>query len=81
MAQTPKPRDYKKEYREFQGTPEQISNRSSRNSARRVMTKEVGATALRGKDVDHKTPLKSGGSTGRKNLRIMSVKENRGRNN
>lgn len=30
-------RDYKKEYREYQGKPEQIKNRAKRNKARREM--------------------------------------------
>lgn len=32
-------RDYKKEYRTYHGTPEQITNRSKRNKARREMEK------------------------------------------
>jgi len=43
-------RDYKKEYADYQGTPEQIARRSSRNKARRVM----GDKATKGMDVGHK---------------------------
>ena len=43
-------RDYKKEYENYQGTPEQIARRSSRNKARRLM----GDKAVKGKDVGHK---------------------------
>ena len=43
-------RDYKKEYANYQGTPEQIARRSSRNQARRVM----GDKAIQGMDVGHK---------------------------
>ena len=42
-------RDYKKEYANYQGTPEQIARRSSRNKARRVM----GDNAVKGMDVGH----------------------------
>ena len=43
-------RDYKKEYANYQGTPEQIARRSSRNKARRIM----GDKAVKGMDVGHK---------------------------
>ena len=43
-------RDYKKEYANYQGTPEQIARRSSRNQARRVM----GNKTIQGMDVGHK---------------------------
>lgn len=74
----PTPRDYKKEYREYQGKPEQIRNRAARNKARAEMAKKVGASAIRGKDVDHKVPLSKGGSTRASNLRVRSVHANRG---
>ena len=43
-------RDYKKEYANYQGKPEQIANRSSRNKARRIM----GDKTKVGMDVGHK---------------------------
>ena len=43
-------RNYKKEYANYQGTPEQIARRSSRNKARRVM----GDKTKIGMDVGHK---------------------------
>ena len=55
------PEQIKKHYAEYQGTPEQIAKRSQRNKARREMEKKHGAAALKGKDVDHKTPIRSGG--------------------
>jgi hypothetical protein len=73
-----KPRDYKAEYANYHGKPEQIKKRAMRVQARRDMTAKVGAAALKGKDVDHKTPLRSGGGNGAANLRISSVKANRG---
>lgn len=65
-------------YREYQGTPEQIKKRAQRNKARRMMEKEKGVKAVAGKDVDHKRPMRSGGTTTRSNLRVMSVAKNRG---
>ena len=43
-------RNYKKEYANYQGKPEQIERRSSRNKARRAM----GDKAVKGMDVGHK---------------------------
>jgi flagellar biosynthesis protein FlhB len=34
-------RDYKSEYKNYQGKPEQIKNRASRNLARRLMKKKM----------------------------------------
>ena len=71
-------RDYKKEYRDYHGKPEQKKRRASRNAARAAMVKKRGAVALRGKDVDHKdrNPLNNRPS----NLRVQSKKANRSRN-
>lgn len=71
-------RDYKKEYAEYHGKPEQIQNRAERVKARRMMEKTGAVTKGDGKDVDHKKPLRSGGTTTKNNLRVRSVKANRG---
>lgn len=71
-------RDYKKEYREYQGTPEQIKNRAKRNAARREMVEDGRARKGDGKDVDHKRALINGGSNRESNLRVVSQKANRG---
>lgn len=47
-------RNYRKEYKEYHGKKDQRDNRSSRNKARRRMTKLLGKKAVNGKDVDHK---------------------------
>lgn len=73
-------RDYKKEYARYQGRPSQIKKRAERNHARLLMIKKVGRKALDGKDVDHKHPLRNGGSNKLNNLRIRSVASNRGDN-
>jgi 5-methylcytosine-specific restriction endonuclease McrA len=42
------------------------------------MIKKVGKKKVAGKDIDHKHPIKKGGGNGMTNLRIRSVKANRG---
>lgn len=71
-------RDYKKEYREYQGTPEQLKNRAKRNAARREMVEDGRARKGDGKDVDHKRALINGGSNSESNLRVVSRSANRG---
>lgn len=71
-------RDYKKEYREYHGKPEQIKRRAGRVKARREMLKIHGKKKLAGKDIDHKDRNPNNNSTS--NLRIQSQKKNRGRN-
>jgi hypothetical protein len=71
-------RDYGKEYREYQGTPEQKKNRAKRNAARREMVREGRAHKGDGKDVDHIKPIRSGGCNCKSNLRVISKSRNRG---
>ena len=73
-------RDYKAEYKNFHGKPEEVKKRAARVKARRIMEKEGAVTKGDGKDVDHKKPLRAGGSTSRSNLRVRSVKSNRSDN-
>lgn len=70
-------RNYKKEYQNYQGNPEQIKNRSERNQARAAMVKAGKAHKGDGKDVDHKKPLAKGGSNSTSNLRVQSKSANR----
>jgi hypothetical protein len=72
-----KARNYKKEYANYQGKPEQIKNRAKRNSARREMSKDGKVRKGDGKDVDHKHPLVKGGGNGKGNLRVQSKSANR----
>ena len=66
-------RDYKKEYANYHGRPEQIANRSARNQARRKMGLQVGDS----REVDHKVPLAKGGSNSTRNLRVVARSTNR----
>ena len=69
-------RNYRKEYDNYQGKPDQIANRSSRNKARRAKTKQLGYKPKG--DVDHKNgnPRDNRAS----NLRVTSKSSNRSRN-
>ena len=77
---TKRKRNYKREYEQFHGKPEQIKKRAQRVQARRNVIKVKGKAAVKGKDVDHVVPLSRGGSNNMSNLRITSVKQNRSRN-
>ena len=71
------PRNYAKEYANYQGKPEQIANRAKRNAARAEMEKKGVVRKGDGKDVDHKTPLVKGGGNGVGNLRAVPKSQNR----
>jgi len=77
MPYVNKKRPYKKEYEQYDGTPEVKKKRSARNKARRTMEKEGLVHKGDGKDVDHKQPLSKGGATDRSNLRVKSASANR----
>jgi len=70
-------RNYKKEYANYQGKPEQIANRSDRNQARAAMVKAGKAHKGDGKDVDHRVPISKGGTNSQSNLRVQTKSENR----
>lgn len=73
-------RDYKKEYENYHGKPAQRKKRSKRVTARRKLEKSGAVSKGDGKDVDHKKPLRNGGSNAKKNLKPRSVKANRSDN-
>lgn len=72
-----KKRDFLHEYQTYQGTAEQRKNRSSRNKARRLVTKSLGTAAVAGKDVDHKDGNPK--NNNRTNLGVKSKSSNRSR--
>lgn len=69
-------RDYKREYKLYQGTEQQKKNRAMRNAARRKMEKAGKAHKGDGKDVDHIVALDKGGSN-KTGLRMVSKAANR----
>lgn len=70
-------RDYKSEYKNYQGKPEQIKNRSMRNAARRKAEKDGLVRKGDGKDVDHRRPIVKGGGNTPGNTRVVSASANR----
>jgi hypothetical protein len=62
----------------YNARPEEVANRVKRNQARAKLEKAGKVTKGDGKDVDHKTPLKRGGSNGDNNLSVKSETANRG---
>ncbi len=73
-------RNYKSEYQNFHGKPEEIKKRAERVKARRMLEKTGAVSKGDGKDVDHKKPLRSGGTTTKSNLRVRSKSANRSDN-
>jgi hypothetical protein len=68
-------RNYKKEYKNYQGTDQQKKNRASRNAARNAL-KKVGAVKKGdGKDVNHRNGNPRDNSV--KNLSITTKRANR----
>lgn len=66
-------RDYKAEYEDHHSSTKAKKERAARNKASR-------AKGEPGKDVDHKKPLRSGGSKALSNTRKRSVASNRSDN-
>ena len=73
VAKEEKARDYRQEYDQYHGTPEQIKRRAQRNAARR----KLGLKRGDGKEADHKNPISNGGSNSKRNLRAVSRSTNR----
>jgi hypothetical protein len=68
-------RDYKGEYANYQGKPEQIKRRAKRNAARSKLEKAGKVSKGDGKDVDHKNGNPNDNSS--KNLRVQPKSKNR----
>lgn len=71
-----KKRDYAAEYRNYQGTPEQLKKQSERHKARRAYVKANGPVPA-GMDIDHVKPLSKGGTSKLSNLRAVPKSKNR----
>ena len=62
----------------YNARPDQVKKREARNNARAEMERAGKVHKGDGKDVDHKTPLKNGGSNAKSNLEVKSQTANRG---
>lgn len=71
-------RDYKKEYEEYHGTPEQIKRRAQRNKARATAEKKGRVSKGDGLEVDHINAPRTGPLDNSK-VRVVSKKSNRSR--
>lgn len=67
-------RDYRAEYKKYHAQPSEIRKRTSRNRARAIMAKKLGAARIKGKHVDHidHNPLNNDPS----NLRLRDPRAN-----
>jgi hypothetical protein len=73
-------RNYKKEYRNYHGKPKQRKERAARTKARELMIKKGLVKKGDDYDIDHKKPLRSGGTNGINNLRKRKRSHNRSDN-
>ena len=73
-----KKRDYRKEYDNYQGKPEQVERRAGRNAGRRKAEKLGQVSKGDGKDIDHKDHNPLNNSNG--NTRVRDRSDNRGDN-
>lgn len=75
--------NYKRNYKQEQATATargEDKDRAQRNKARRQAIAKHGKAALKGKDIDHKKPMREGGKTIAGNTRIRSISANRSDN-
>lgn len=62
----------------YNARPEEVAKRVKNNQARQELIKQGRVKVGDGKDVDHKTPLESGGGNSAQNLRVTTQEKNRG---
>lgn len=71
------PTQIRRQVKGYNADPERVQKRTKNNAARRQLEKEGKVRKGDGKDVDHKKPLRSGGSNKRSNLRVQDRSTNR----
>ena len=69
-----------KQQRKYNSSPEQKKKRAMRNKARRQALKDGKVSKGDNKDIDHKKPLRSGGSNSKSNQRVRDRSANRSDN-
>ena len=68
--------DRSKQQRAYNSTPKAKKERAARNKARRQAIAKGKVSKGDDKHIDHKKPLRSGGSTKESNTRVRSAKAN-----
>jgi hypothetical protein len=71
------PEQIKKMNNGYAATPEMVKKRVMNNQARAAMMKKGLVKKGDGKDVDHKKPLRSGGTNAKGNLQVLNQSDNR----
>ncbi len=66
-----------KQQRKYNSKPKSKKQRAARNKVRRQALKSGRVKKGGNTDIDHKTPLRSGGSTAKSNTRVRSRSANR----
>jgi len=66
--------------RAYNSTEKSKKERAARNKVRRQALAKGTVKKGDGKDIDHKKPLRNGGSTAKSNTRVRSAKANRADN-
>lgn len=66
--------------RKYNSKPKSKKDRAARNKVRRAANASGRTRKGDGKDIDHKKPLRSGGSNSKSNTRVVSKTKNRARN-
>lgn len=69
-----------KQQRTYNSSPKAKKDRAKRNKARRQAIRDGRVKKGDGKDIDHKKPLRSGGSNSKSNTRVRSKSANRADN-
>ena len=69
-----------KQQRAYNSTPKAKKERAARNKARSQAMAKGKVSKGDGKDIDHKKPLRKGGSTAESNTRVRSKTANRADN-
>lgn len=64
--------------KEYQKSPTEVAKRVARNKARRHAIADGKVSVGDGKEIDHKVPLRKGGSAADHNTRVVDKSANRG---
>ena len=72
------PTQIRRQVKGYNARPENVKKRAMNNAARRKLMAEGKVKKGDGKDVDHKTPIRKGGTNADSNTRVVDKEDNRG---